>query len=331
MEKCLLKRGLAVLILIGAMICFPFNAMALQGRAPSGPIGGTDINQALIPPPGLYGGMVFVNGNFSSWLGDDGSATDAGGHMQIEALGFAYVWDTTLWGGSILTSLSFGWQDQDNWYISGLSTPDSFSGMIDMYSDIFFWGRLFPSRHFASQPEGSHIPYGLAVGGGLGITFPTGTYNENEANSTGSNIWTFAPSAALTYTTPSLIGKVLGDATQFSVRMFYNEYTDQKANNAKYRNGDILNFDYGISQIKGNWQYGLAGSYYFQVTDDKILAGGLGVPNKTRFLSLGPIVTYNFTINGHLFTAKLKSSTTIDAKNNVDTSNMVVFSLGTKF
>ena len=329
MNKRFIKHGIIALVFFGLVVCCPFNAMAMQGRAPSGPIGGTDINQALIPPPGLYGGLVVGNMNFSTFSTENGDY-DCGGNSQIYAAAFAYVWDFKILGGSVLSSLSFGYQDQENWYVSGLSTPESFSGVIDMYSDVFFWGRFFPSEHFGAQPKGSYIPYGLGVAFGLGITLPTGTVNEDEVNYVGSNIWTFAPSLALTYTMPSLLGKVMGEATQFSVRMFYNEYTDQDAPMARYRNGDILNFDYGISQIKGNWQYGISGSYYTQVTDDKILDGGMGVPNKTMMWSVGPIAQYNFTLNGHPFSAKLKANTMLDLKNNVD-SNIIFFSIGTKF
>ena len=328
MNKSFLKYCFVALVLFGAVACFPLNAMALQGRAPSGPIGGTDINQALVGPTGLYGGLVYGYMDFTDWVDGDGNKTHVGGGAQISAIAFAYVWDTTLFGGSIVSSFSMGYQDQQDWYVGDPAASDDFSGLIDVYSDIFFWGRLFPSEHFATQPRGSHIPYGLGVGGGLGITFPTGSYDDNATNSVGSNTYTIAPSVALTYTMPSLVGKFLGDATQFSVRIFYNEYTDEK--NKNYRNGDIVNIDYAASQIKGDWQYGLAGSYYKQVKDDAFLNGTTGVSNRTMMWSLGPVVNYNFAIKEHLFSAKVKACVML-AEENTTESRIIFFSVGTKF
>jgi len=148
------------------------------------------------------------------------------------------------------------------------------------------------------------------------------------ANNVGSNVYTIAPSIALTYTLPSLLGKTLGDGTQFSVRVFYNEYTDQE--DKDYRNGDIVNTDYSISQIKYNWQYGLAGSYYVQVQDDEFINGNEGESNRTEMFSVGPVLGYNFTIKDQPFFAKFKSCFYIDGKN-VAKSTIAFLSVGTQF
>jgi hypothetical protein len=327
MKACISKHGIVVLALFSILACFPCQSFALQGRAPSGPIGGTDINQALVPPPGLYGGLIYGYMDFSAWVDDDGNETDAGDAATIAAVAFAYSWDTTIFGGSVLSSISLGWQDQD-WWVGDNSLNDHFSGIIDIYSDLFFWSRFFPSQAFETQPKGSVIPYGLAVGCGLGVTLPTGTYDESDVNSVGSNIYTIAPSIALTYTMPSLFGDFLGDATQFSARFFYNNYTDQK--HLKYRNGDILNTDYAITQITGDWQYGIAGSYYTQISGDKFLDGTTGDANRTMMWSIGPVVNYNFSVGEHPFSAKFKSCFFLDGKNTAK-SNIFFLSIGTPF
>src|SRR5262249_42740535 len=43
--------------LLGCVTC---AALAVEGSTVAGPIGGTDIRAAQLPPPGLYGGSVFL-------------------------------------------------------------------------------------------------------------------------------------------------------------------------------------------------------------------------------------------------------------------------------
>ena len=50
MKDRFFKHLIAVLALFGLLVYLPGQSFAMQGLAPSGPIGGTDINQALIPP-----------------------------------------------------------------------------------------------------------------------------------------------------------------------------------------------------------------------------------------------------------------------------------------
>ena len=47
------------------------SALAVEGNAAAGPIGGTDIRQALLPPPGVYGGLVGVHATAQQF--NDGS------------------------------------------------------------------------------------------------------------------------------------------------------------------------------------------------------------------------------------------------------------------
>lgn len=326
MKKMFSKSFLAAFACLSISAVFPGQSNALQGIAPSGPIGGTDINQALLPPQGLYGALVGGVLDFSAWVLDDGSEIDAGDYATISAIGFAYVWDFQLFGGNILTSVSAGYQDQ-KWYI-GDAEEDHFYGFLDVYSDIFYWGRFFPSQAFHDQPKESMVPFGLAVATGLGVTFPTGTYDEDQANSVGSNVYTISPSFSMTYTVPSLLGKTLGDGTQFSFRTFYNTYTDQ--DDRDYRNGDIINTDYSISQIKGNWQYGVDGTYYVQVTDDEFINGNTGTSNRTEMFSVGGVLGYNFMVSERLFFAKLKANVYVDGENTAK-SNIAFLSIGTKF
>jgi hypothetical protein len=44
------------LLLLAAVFGLIAPAHAIEGPAAAGPIGGTDIRSAMLPPPGLYGG-----------------------------------------------------------------------------------------------------------------------------------------------------------------------------------------------------------------------------------------------------------------------------------
>jgi hypothetical protein len=84
---------------------------ASEGVTPSGPLGGTDIQSALLPPPGLYGFGVGLGVDFSKFFTSSGEIP-AGGGVGIGGLGFLYVYDAKLWGGTIGSSVFGSYQRQ---------------------------------------------------------------------------------------------------------------------------------------------------------------------------------------------------------------------------
>jgi hypothetical protein len=51
----------ARLLLTAAFICAACTpVLAVEGPSAAGPIGGTDIRSAVLPPPGLYGGVILL-------------------------------------------------------------------------------------------------------------------------------------------------------------------------------------------------------------------------------------------------------------------------------
>lgn len=328
---CLL---LFMLVLGGIVSLAPENVYAAQGLTPAGPIGGTDMNQALTPPSGLYGGLVYGYVHYNDWYFDDskGHPIDDGTHFG--ALGLMYVYDTKLFGGSVLSSMSIGYQTLTFGYnetaLNPTGTYYDAEGLMDMYTDIFFWTRFFPGKAFTSQPKGSFIPYGLGIGGGLGMTWPTGAFDEDDPFNVGSNHYTFSPSIAATWTTPSLIGKALGDATQFSARVFYNHYTENE--DLEFTNGALLSVDYAITQLSGAWQYGIQGNAFKQVSGDDLGAKAIAMgrtKNRTESINLGPIVQYNFLVKNKPYFAKAKIGSNVHCRNGADTILAVLVLGGT--
>src|SRR5215470_18686996 len=97
------RASLALLIAM-ALLCRVPTALAVEGTTAAGPVGGSDVRVALLPPPGLYWGVAFFAGNAPRLV--DGSGHDIPGlspHFTLKAAApFAmYVPDVKVLGGSI--------------------------------------------------------------------------------------------------------------------------------------------------------------------------------------------------------------------------------------
>jgi len=199
-------------------------------------------------------------------------------------------------------------------------------GMGDPYVEIDwsrFFGKLRPSQFRDAYP----IPEGLAVLIGSGAVAPIGTFDHsdplNQALSIGTNIWDFAPSIALTYTTPP----ILLEGTEISAKFFWNNYIENPATH--YWTGDVLNLDFAVSEHIGPLQLGVAGNYAVQ-TDDDTQSGIPIAPDGRRgaLLQLGGVAGYDMP--EYAASLKLKANTTVFAENTV-TSWAVVLGWVQKF
>src|SRR5258705_6371242 len=97
------QRAFALLVAMALLGGAP-HTHAVEGTTAAGPVGGSDVRVALLPPPGLYGGVAFFAGNAPRLV--DGNGHDIPGlspHFTIKAAApFAvYVPDIKVLGGSI--------------------------------------------------------------------------------------------------------------------------------------------------------------------------------------------------------------------------------------
>ena len=327
-----MKRKSSELILgsgVGAVLLTVLSAgaQAAEGIRPAGPIGGTDIKQALLPPPGLYGVGVGIYMDLPARFSTPNRELDSSGSTGAAGVGLLYVYDGEVLGGSLASSVSASYERTCFGLNPGPETCSS--GFADVYSDVLMWSRFFPSADFASQLSGSTpIPYGLTVLVGLGVNFSTGTYDSERPVNIGSNVFDIAPNFALTYTTKSIFGDAPGQATEFSARLFLNNYT--KNSDTDYQTGRLANVDFAITQRVNQWQFGLAGAAYAQFEDDEI--GGRKHPNdgnRMLGLSVGPIVSYDLMWDEKPWNATLKGFTTV-AGENATVANGIIFRLSTK-
>src|SRR5262245_9494877 len=97
------RASLASLITM-ALLCAAPPALAVEGTTAAGPVGGSDVRVALLPPPGLYGGVAFFAGNAPRLV--DGNGRDIPGlspHFTVKAAApfFLYVPGVRVFGGSM--------------------------------------------------------------------------------------------------------------------------------------------------------------------------------------------------------------------------------------
>lgn len=325
------RHGVFILIAWASSVLLPAlgagGAWALEGAAPTGPIGGTDVRSALLPPPGLYGvavGADVAMGDLYTPIG----AIPASGSTLVGGGALLYVYDTSFLGGSIASSIYAGYEQQ----CYGVRQPGArtcVDGIIDIYSDLLLWSFFIPDKHSSGQQGGIFpIPYGLAIQFGVGVGFPTGPWNLGSPLNVGANFYDIVPNIAFTYTIPSIFGLGAGDATEFSTRIFHHFYT--KNHDTNYKTGNILNIDWAITQRLDNWQFGLSGTYWSQVSNDEINGLMVGPDgNQAMGIAMGPVLSYDFIAAERPWNLTFKWNIRIKVEN-TPAAELFLMRLGTK-
>ena len=307
-------RCAAVLVAVCILVCTP--ARAIEGPTIAGPIGGTDIRSAVLPPPGLYGGTILLGAEAFDFVDGHGKTIPAlvDAHLTKYLAGpfLYYVPDVKVLGGSIGVGSIVPLGEQCGHLFPG-DPSDCTTGVGDPYVE-FDWSRSFgklrPSKYAGAAP----ILQGLTILAGFGTVFPAGTYTASDptqqALSIGNNTWDFAPTFGFTYTTAPM----LAEGTEFSARLFWNNYLENPTTH--YSTGDFLDLEFAVSERIGRFQVGVTGFYGWQSEDDKLF--GIVVPpdgRRAKILEIGPIV--NFDIPAHKSSVKVKAISTLSAENTV--------------
>ncbi|PQV43979.1 transporter [Paraburkholderia sp. BL21I4N1] len=247
-----------------------------------GPTGGTDIQNAFLPPAaGFYGALIAGMATGDRYYGDNGRiehGVTINSNAGVAAVGLLYVYPFRIMGGSVGSSLM-----QDYLYggIRANGVAQTFSGVGDMYSDILVW-----SKHIDDAGAG---PTGVTIKVAYSMIFPTGKYNESALHSPGSNTFFYIPNVAITY-----LGRkdFLGDGLELDGHLFFNIPSENHADG--YQSGTVADVDYAVSERFGRWQLGLAGYYAWQLGGDS--ENGQFVPPNGRHFSsaaLGPVIAYD--------------------------------------
>jgi hypothetical protein len=187
--------------------------LAVEGPTAAGPIGGTDIRSAVLPPPGLYGGVIIAGATAFDFVDGKGETIAALKEAQLakELAGpfLYYVPKVKLLGGSIGFGAIVPLGNQCGHLFIG-EPDDCTTGVGDPYAEID-WSRSFGKLRPSKFPGAYPISEGLTILGGFGVVFPAGTYDSSnplqQALSIGNNIWDFAATAGFTYTTPPILAE----------------------------------------------------------------------------------------------------------------------------
>jgi hypothetical protein len=294
--------------------CMALPAWAAEGTTAAGPIGGTDIRSAMLPPPGLYGGLVGLYSSVNEVR--DGSGNPVAGldavdlNAKIAGAFLAYVPDFKLFGGSV-GLVGFFTGGQECGQLVSTIPSRCVSGFGDPYVEAD-WSRSFGQLRPSRDPGAFPIMEGLTVNLGLGAVIPVGQYDANLQTTNGISIgnktFDLAPSVAFTYTTPPLIA----EGTEFSTKIYWNDYGTNPVTD--YTPGSLIDVDFAISEHIGRWQVGPAGVYLKEIADDQQY--GVVVPpdgRRLEYLAVGGVVNYDIAEMGAAIKAKVL--TTVLAQN----------------
>lgn len=301
---------------VAAFLALAPVAHAVEGPSAAGPIGGTDIRQALPPPPGIYGGAAAVYAETSDFVGPRGKTVpgleDAKLSKVVGGPFLLYVPETQVFGGTVAVGGVLPFVHQCGRFFASQSRRCK-SGMGDPYVEVD-WARYFGTPRASKYPNAFPIPEGLAIMFGLGVVIPVGDFTSSEplkqAIAAGNNVWDVAPSVAVTYTTKP----ILAEGTEFSAKLFWNNYFRNK--DTDYRTGDLLNVDFSVTEHIGPLQIGMTGFYAKQIEDDMI--GGTPAPPNGRrgeLLQLGAVAVYD--LPAYASSIKIKALTSAHAENTV--------------
>jgi hypothetical protein len=300
-------------------ICIGFSiapCWAVEGTTAAGPIGGSDIRSAILPPPGLYGGVVALYNGVTQF--NDGSGHPAPGLNAVglsDTIGggfFVYVPDFKVFDGRVGVAGFVAGGQECGQLVSTIPRRCT-TGIGDPYFELA-WSRSFGHARPPTVAGAFPIIQGLVLDFGIGAVLPIGNYNQTlqtmNGVTLGNNTFDVAPSVAVTYTTPPLIA----DGTEFSAKLYWDNYATNPATN--YQASSLLDVDFAVSEHIGRFQLGPAGFYAFQTGEDRKF-GAVVPPDGRRleYLALGGVINYDLAEYNALI--RFKANTTVVSENGV--------------
>jgi hypothetical protein len=244
-----------------------------------------------------YNGSASASKTFSR-----GDALNAGLDSQLPLVMFSPTWtpEEKFFGGQLSLSLTFGYgwnSTQANLSVSGVSSTlnrsDTDAGGTDLY----------PLASIAwSSGVNNWMVY---VTGDL----PVGSYSSTRLSNIGIGHTAIDVGGGYTY-----FNAKSGLEASAVIGLTYNGMNTS----TNYQNGVDSHVDWDVSQALGaNWQVGLAGYVYYQLTADSGSGDHVG-SFKSRVASIGPEVGYTFTVGGQQWYANLRGYKEFWAQNRLE-------------
>jgi hypothetical protein len=277
------------------------NVYATEGGGGAYPNGAEDFWCGLIPPPGYYFINYFLYYHADEFNNKDGDNVDEDFDLNVVANTFRFIHITKHkilgadWGVHMFVPIMY--QDVTPPLIG---RSDTQTGLGDIIVDPFIL-----SWHFSKN-------FHLAAG--IDVFMPTGRYDKDDLANTSRNYWTFEPIVAFTYMTDF--------GLEISSKFMYDINTNNP--DTDYRSGQEFHFDYVVGYKISNWNLGIAGYYYKQITDDEVNGKTVEFQNppgidlnfedgfKGQAIALGPAVRYSY--KNMCFTLKYLWETEVEHK-----------------
>lgn len=211
-----------------------------------------------------------------------------------------YVFTTPVWGAQAAMSVPGVYGRADVAVDATLTEPGGSIASGSAADSLTSAGDLYPSFSL-KWGNGVHNTLGYAM---LGV--PVGSYDAERLSNIGSNHWAADIGGGYTYFNPDT-GREFSAVLGFTYN-FENPDTN-------YKNGIDAHLDWGASQfISDQWQLGLVGYFFNQITGDSGTGAVLG-DFKSRVNGIGPQVGYLFNIGDKSAYLGLKAYREFDAKN----------------
>ncbi|MDR9752488.1 transporter [Pseudomonas sp. SZMC_28357] len=269
-------KCIAALILAGAVL--PSHVQATEGGGSVYPVGVNTVASGRLPPPGLTT-FWYLSDYTSNSLKDSDGHDKAGIHnfdlnVQAISLRLDYVYSyLTLFGARVESRFALP-------LVKGAISFD-----VDTPR-----GRVRRTEHQDGMGDLTMVPLILSWSTprfhqllGLDIVAPIGSYDEDRLFNPGRNTWSFGPWYSFTaYPIDNL---------EVSSKMVY--FVNTKNDATHYKSGDEFNADYNIGyNVTKEWQVGVNGYLYKQVTDDEQHGETFADGNRGQVFAIGPAVKY---------------------------------------
>jgi hypothetical protein len=242
-------------------------SLATEGGGGAYSNGADDFNIGKMPPAGTYF-FNYFNYHYADKLKDNGGHTipvDFSFNSIGNGFRLFYVSGNKFLGADMGMYIVLPVADVN---VKFIERSQSKSGLADMAVNPFVLGWHFTDWHF---------------GAGTDIKAPTGSYSKVDLANIGRNYWTFEPIFAFTYLNT--------DGYEVSAKLMYDFNTENNA--TEYLSGQEFHVDYTLGKKIDNFNIGIGGYYYKQLTDDK--RNDAKVENyKGQVFAAGPQFRYNY-------------------------------------
>jgi hypothetical protein len=279
------------IMVLGGLCALALSAMPQQARADDGGISfwlpGNFGSLAAVPgTPGWSWATVYYHTDVSSAAGAQfprGGRLDVGiaGRGDLALFGPTYVFATPVWGGQAAVSLlTFGGTSQASAALS-LTGPMGNTIALSRSQELTSFGDLIPQVSLKWNFGTSNL---MVYGTG---DVPVGDYDPNRLANLGIGHGAIDFGAGYTYFNPAT-GNEFSGVTGITYN-FQNPDT-------QYQSGMDWHFDWGASHfVTKQWQLGVVGYYFQQITDD------FGAPAslngfRSRIAGVGPQIGYLFPL-----------------------------------